>query len=261
MAEYDKVIPPGQTGKIRAKIDTKKESGKLEKTIVVVSNDPGNEKTVLHLFGSVLGVKILPQNRAYYSTYAGKSQTKELTVATLGDGPITVNAVASKPNIVVRMEPTNEPKPEGDNEYWNQYKLFITIPENFPEGRFSESVTLATNSEYTPLVKIDIAGSVTPALTVSPTVVRLNYTGDGKPPQRIIRITRNIGQNFKVTRVITDPPQLTAKLEEKRKGEQFLVNLTWTDLQTKGEFNGKVTIHTNDSRKPVIQVPVHVTIK
>ena len=155
----------------------------------------------------------------------------------------------------------NEKKPNDPYEYWNQYKLLITIPENYPEGRFAESVTLATNSEYTSFVKIPIAGAVTPALVVSPSVVRINYKSGGKVPMRMIKITKKIGGKFEISNVITDPPQLGATLEETKKGEQYVVHLNWSDFQTKGQFDGKVVIHTNDSRKPVIHVPVHVTIK
>jgi len=261
VAEYDKVIPPGQTGKITATLDTKKYRGKLDKSIVVVSNDPDNEKVTIHLHCSVLGVKILPANRAYFNAHFGESQTKELTVATIGEGPITAYAIASKPNIIVKLLKLNEPKPTSPNEYWKQYKLLITIPDNFPEGRFAESVTLATNSSYTDPIKIPIAGSVTPSVIVSPMVIRMYYNGHGKLPHRSIRITKKAGNNFTVSRVLTNPPKLKAVLEETKKGKQFIVHLSWTDIQTKGQFNGSVVIHTNDKIKPVITVPVHVSIK
>ena len=261
MAEFDKVIPPGQTGKITATIDTKKYSGKLNKSIIVISNDPNNEKVTINIKCRVLGVKILPEGRTYFNTYSGQSQTKELTVATIGEGPISANAIASKPNIVIKLQKLNEEKPNDPYECWNQYKLLITIPENYPEGRFAESVTLATNSEYTSFVKIPIAGAVTPALVVSPSVVRINYNSGGKVPQRTIKITKKIGGKFEISNVITGPPQLGAKLEETKKGEQYIVHLSWSDVETKGQFDGKVVIHTNDSRKPVINVPVHIAVK
>ena len=261
MAKFDKVIPPGQTGKITATIDSKKYSGKLDKAINVVSNDPIKPKTVVNLKCSILGVTILPTSRAYFNTYTGQSQTKELNVATLGDAEINAHAIASKPNIVLRLEKTDHKKPVDKNEYWIQYKLFITIPENYPEGRFAESVTVASNSEYTTTSHVRIAGSVSPALVVSPAVVRLNSTNGKKLPQRIIKLTKKIGDDFAVTNVIVDPPQLKATVEETEKGRQFSVKLSWSDIATKGQFDGKVVIHTNDRRRPVINVPVHVSIK
>ncbi len=258
MAEYDKVIPPGQTGKIIATVDTKKYRGKLEKTINVVSNDPDNEKVMLHLYCSILGVKILPATHAYFNAHLGESQTKELTVATLGQGPIDVHAIASKPNIMVHLVKLNEPKPANLSDYWNQYKLLITIPENFPEGRFSESLTLATNCQYDKAIKIFVAGSVMPTVVVSPNVILLN---DANHFQRAIKITKKFGAVLQISQVISDPPRLKADLIETKKGKQYSIKVAWSDIKSKGSFNGQIKIRTNDKQKPFINVPVNVTIK
>jgi len=258
VADYDRVIPPGQTGKIIATVDTKKYRGKLDKTIVVVSNDPDNEKITLHLYCSIIGVKILPATHAYFNAHLGASQTKELTIATLGEGPIDVHAIASKSNIRAQLEKLNEQKPANVSEYWNQYKLLITIPENFPEGRFSESVSLATNCQYDRVVKIPVAGSVIPTVVVSPGVIRLNSANHF---QRIIRITKKFGTGLRVSQVISDPAQLKTALMETKKGKQYTIKVAWSDTKSKGNFNGQIKIRTNDKQKPFVSVPVHVTIK
>ncbi|NIA31221.1 MAG: hypothetical protein GWP06_15095 [Actinobacteria bacterium] len=258
MADYDKVIPAGQTGKIIVTVDTKRFRGKLDKTITVVSNDPDNKRLTLHLYCSIVGVKILPATHAYFNVHLGESQTKELTVATIGEGPVTVHAIASKPNILVRLEKLNEKKPANVSDYWKQYKILITIPENFPEGRFAESVTLATSCQYDKIIKIPVAGSVIPTVTVSPGTILLNVTNNF---QRTIKITKKFGTGLRILQVISDPPQLKADLIEKKKGKQYTINVTWSDTKSKGSFNGQIKIRTNDKQKPFISVPVHVTIK
>jgi len=258
VADYDKVIPAGQTGKIIATVDTKKYRGKLDKTITVVTNDPDNKKLTLHLYCSIIGVKILPATHAYFNAHLGESQTKELTVATLGEGPIDVHAIASKPNIQIQLEKLNEPKPANVSDYWKQYKLLITIPENFPEGRFSESVTLATNCQYDRTIRIAVAGSVIPTVVVTPGVIRLNAANHF---QRIIKITKKFGTGLRISQVISDPPQVKTDLVETKKGKQYTVKVVWSDTKSKGNFNGQVKIRTNDKQKPFISVPVHVTIK
>ena len=44
-------------------------------------------------------------------------------------------------------------------------------------------------------------------------------------------------------------------------GKQFSITVKWNDLSTKGKFDGRVVILTNDKLKPRFDIPVHVTIK
>lgn len=262
MAEYDQVIPPGQAGKISATLNTKKYRGRLNKSIMVSTNDPSQEKVTLYMRCSVLGVKVLPVARAYFYKTSGESQTKELEMATIGEGPITIYARPSNPNIVVRLEKlVNTAKPLNKSEYWKQYKLYITIPENFPEGRFAETVTLVTDSEYHSTIKIPVTGQVTPTVVVSPTSVRMRTAQGGNFPEKNIKVTKKRGNGFKISKVITDPKTLKSQLSETRKGKQYSITLTWTDVTFKGQYNGRIIIHTNDKLKSVISVPVHVTIE
>ncbi len=54
MADYDKVIPPGQEGKVNIKIDGKKLfPGFFEKSFTVKTNDPDNPQFVLAVTGTV----------------------------------------------------------------------------------------------------------------------------------------------------------------------------------------------------------------
>lgn len=258
MAEYDKVIPPGQTGKITAKMNTKKYRGKQTKSVTVISNDPKNPKLSLSMKCTIMGVKVLPVARAYFNAQEGKSSTQELTIATIGEGPITAYVIPSKPDIIANLERLSEKAPADKSEYWNQYKLYITIPENAPQGRFAESVTLATDSQYDPSIKITVAGVVNPSVVVTPSSVRMRSRGDNSVAQKTITVTKKIGSGLKIEKIITDPPQLQFELKEIKKGKQYKISLTWQNDDKKGQFNGRVIIQTNDKIRPRIDVPVHV---
>ena len=60
---------------------------------------------------------------------------------------------------------------------------------------------------------------------------------------------------------VKDPKTLKSKLSEIQKGRQYSIALTWTDVRSKGKYNSRITIHTNDKLKSVISVPVLVTIE
>lgn len=262
MAKYDKVIPPGQSGKIIGELRTRNYQGNIKKSFWVSSNDPNYKRAKLYLQCSILGVKILPFNRAYFHTGLGKSETKELTIATIGEGPLSVSTESSNPEFVIRLEKlTNETKPSLASELWKQYKLLITIPETFPLGRFYGNITLKTSSKYNPSIRISVTGSVNPNLVVSPTSVSMRSNENGQIAPRIISVTQRYGTGLMITKVTTEPPQLKAEIKQTKKGKKYNIKLTWVDQKSKGKHDGKIVIHTNDSRTPILTVPATLIVK
>jgi hypothetical protein len=47
VATFDREIAPGQTGEVRATVDTRRFSGPITKTVSVVTNDPAHPETML----------------------------------------------------------------------------------------------------------------------------------------------------------------------------------------------------------------------
>lgn len=261
VAEYNKVIQPGQEGQIFATMSTLKYRGKIDKTIIVVFNDPQRSEVILHIKCDIMGVRLLPVNRTYFNASKGVKTTKELTLATIGEDSLTVFVRSSHPNIetqLVKLE--NEIITMNESDYWEQYKLYITISDKFPEGRFSESVTLVTNSQYDPSIKITVAGVVNPAIIVTPRSVRMQKNQEGKMLPRFVTVTQRVGKGFKIKKIISSLSQLNITYAETKKDEQYKLELEWTDHNTKGTFKGDVTIYTNDSRNPVLNIPVYIII-
>ncbi len=261
VAEYNKVIQPGQEGQIFATMNTLKYRGKIDKTIIVVFNDPQRSEVILHIKCDIMGVRLLPVNRTYFNASKGVKTTKELTLATIGEDSLTVFVRPSHPNIetqLVKLE--NEIITMNESDYWEQYKLSITISDKFPEGRFSETVTLVTNSQYDPSIKITVAGVVNPAIVVTPSSVRMQKDKKGKMLPRFVTVTQRVGEGFKIKEIISSLSQLKITYIESKINEQYKLKFEWTDPNAKGTFEGDVTIYTNDSRNPVLNIPFYIII-
>ena len=261
MAKFDKVIPPGQTGRIIAKLNTKSYKGKLSKSVTVISNDPERSTLKLMISCSVMGIKVYPFSRVYFNARVGESQTKELTIQTIGEGPLTMTVEASNPYFKIDLERlTDGPKPVNSADYWDQYKLHVTLPKGFPEGRISETLTLKSNSAYEPTVSIPVSGRIFPSINVNPRSVVMTPKAGSKAPAAIITVSQASGATLKVSKVMATPPELEARLRPAETRNLFYVDLGWSDSQKKGTHNGTVTIYTNDFFKPIINVPVKVVV-
>ncbi len=260
VAEYNKVILPGQEGQIFATMNTLKYRGKIDKTIIVVFNDQQHSEVVFHIKCDIMGVRLLPVNRTYFNARAGVNTTKELILATIGEEALTVFVRPSHPNIKTQLVKLENEMPMHESDYWEQYKLFITISDKFPVGRFSETVTLVANSQYDSSIEIGVAGVVNPAIVVSPTSVRMQKDQKGMMLPKFVRVTQRFGEELKIKKIISSLSQLKITYTETKKNEQYKLKFEWTDPNAKGTFEGDVTIYTNDSRNPILKIPFYINI-
>ena len=186
--------------------------------------------------------------------------TKTVSIATLGEGPLDVDVQCSLPQIQLELTPlTGNKQPANADEYYVQYRLAATLPNDMPEGRFNGTITIATNSKHNPSVRVLIGGIVNPSIDVSPKSIRLVNTNDGEAPSRTLTLSKKDGNDFKIERFETTPKGLKASLVEKKPGQQYEVTVRWDGPTEKKLIYGKIVFYTNDARKPQVAVPVYIT--
>jgi hypothetical protein len=118
VARYDRVIPPGGTGKVTLSIDTSAVRGRFEKKAVVWSNDLPRRSVALYLIG-VVKEHISLEPGGYLSLWGVKGQVpkesleiinnreKPLKITGIDDdlpGHIRWEIKAVKPGYVYRLE-------------------------------------------------------------------------------------------------------------------------------------------------------------
>jgi len=78
VASFDKVIKPGQDGKIQSSVDTKSFSGPISKSVLVVSNDPDRPQMNLFIKAMVKPfVDVLPQAFVRFSVIKGDNSGQD----------------------------------------------------------------------------------------------------------------------------------------------------------------------------------------
>jgi len=87
VAKWDKVIKPGETGKVAAKLETKDFKGPLNKTITVVSNDPETPQTRLFLKATIKAVvDLLPDSNFRFNKLKRDAAKVQRLLVTEEDG-------------------------------------------------------------------------------------------------------------------------------------------------------------------------------
>lgn len=257
MAKFDKVIPPGQEGRITLNVVGAKVHGSFSKSATVHSNDPENPRITLTLAGTEKAyVEVSPPNRMYLQGQYGEEVNKTLVLrSNEEDLDFQVTGVSSNidDKITYRYE-------EGESD--GEYKVYIYKNPRLPTVNTFGTLFVQTNSENSPQKDIQIQVVTKGAITVQPSVVnfgRVRFgtgSGDGQKLTRSFTVLKVRGE-FGIEKIESDNDNYTWEVEETVPGQRFKVNVTFKapdkSAPRQNEF-GELTIHTSDPKEPMVRV-------
>lgn len=266
VAEADKVIKPGQKGKIKTKLETKDFKGPITKDITVVSNDPENPQLKLFLKAIIRPVvEVLPDSNLRFVKLrkdVGKVQRLLVTEEEGFEFKI-LNYESSKPYI--KFEYTPAPQDKINPQYKNkQYEITALIGPEAPVGMVNEKLTVFTNSKLVPKIELKIIGLVRPEIQITPPKLELGTIDATSDFQRMIRVKDNSGsKKFELISVQPTVPFITVSQEVIKPGEDYNLNIMFSKEPPKGNFEGKVVIKTNSEIEEYknIEIPISGIIK
>ena len=258
VASYDKVIKPGQEGKIQSSVDTKSFSGPISKSVLIVSNDPDRPQMNLFIKAMVKPfVDVLPQAFVRFSVIKGDNSGQDVILLSEEKGFRPTIAETSQPyvkaEILLAGDKDKIPGRTGD-----QYKVHITVTPDAPEGLLNAPIRIATGVAQQPTVEIPVSGIVRPRVSVTPVTVNFgNFTAGKDPITRNIIVTNNKpGQPVKVMRAEVSVPGFVTDIVPTQEGVSYTVVVKASGNVKKGALDGNVKLFTSDKERSVIQIPL-----
>jgi len=257
VAKFDKVIPPGQEGRITLVVVGKKVHGNFSKSATVHSNDPENPVITLTLAGSEKSyVEVSPPSRMYLQGQYGEEVNKTLVVRSNEEGlDFQVTAVTSNidDKVTYRFE-------EGDID--GEFRVHVYKNPRLPTLNTFGTIFIQTNSEHAPQKDIQVQVVTKGAITVQPSVVnfgRVRFgtgSGDGQLLTRSFTVLKVRGE-FGIESLESDNEHYSWTVEEVVPGQRFKVNVTFKApdrTQPRQNEFGELTIHTDDPKEPMVRV-------
>ena len=146
-------IPPGGTGTIQFKIETKTlASGKHSKTITVMTDAPNAERTVLQMkLNVVTALEFLPRAQLYMYTVKGERKVEKVLLRPHVDGLKVLGVSSSHPNVKATIEPSQATPRAGTEvraaliERPGDYWLTVELGPGAPVGTFNAVIAVTTS--------------------------------------------------------------------------------------------------------------------
>ena len=257
VADYDKSIEPGGTGRITATVDTRNFKGGIAKSVRVFTNDTENPQIDLVIKANVRSqVEVDPGYVRFVAVY-GELQ-KESVQSIWSDDQRDLKVLDAKspyPFVdVAYREATEEERNRG--VAGKQWQVEVALDKDAPVGPLADFIVLTTNHPELKTVRIPISGFVRPVMSVTPRIADFGRREIAEPQTASLEIRNLSGTAVELREITSDVAGLEAEIEALEKGRLYKVLLTLQPGMAKGDFSGVVTITTNSSRQPTIEVSV-----
>lgn len=256
MAKFDKVIPPGQEGKINLVIEGKKVHGSFSKSATIHSNDSDHPVMQVSLVGNEIPfVEVQPSERVYLQGRYGEKIEKDVTVRSNEDG-LDFKVTGLESNIDDKITYKVEPAADG------AYTIKIWKNPKLPTLNTYGSLTLHTNSEKAPEKVLQVQVVTKGSITVQPTT--LNYGAipfakkdeKAKPARRSVTLIKSEG-TFGITDIQFSSNLYDAKVNEVVPGKRYAIEVEFkppVKIQVRQREVGEMIVHTDDPTEPTLRV-------
>ena len=257
VAQFDKVIKPGATGKVHAEVDSSTFNGPISKGVTVFTNDPDHPQIELTVHANVQPYIAVKPGYARYITVQGEPQEGNI-VQTLwapdGASWDVTGADSPYPYLTVTYHEAKpeERLPEAKGKQW---KVEMKLANNAKVGPLADYVTVHTNHPKQKVVQIPVSGFVRPVIAVTPPTADFGSIELKEPLKRALDIRNFATEPIKVTGIdVSLPKGIDAKLESLTEGREYQVRVVLDPSLPKGPFSGKLTIHTDSPKVPTLEV-------
>ena len=270
VADFDKVIKPGETGKVTAHVDTANFAGPIAKTITLETNDPGSPSSTLTIHAVVKPyVDAYPAGFVRFNQLQGEVATQSVTLYSEEDEPFEIKDVQVPGDWVkVAYHKLDEADrvPNVGKAGQAQYRVDITVGGiDAKIGPMADKVRIATNSKHQPEYPISVTGVIRPTYRVEPTALNFGEVAptDAAATRSVLLHSNDpkTPEQFVVTKVESTVPSITTAFKPLAQKGDYEVTLAVAKNAKPGDIDGTVKIYTSDKVNPVVTLPVKGTIK
>ncbi len=266
VAQYDKKIAPGESGKISAKVKTDNFGGPIAKSIAVFTNDPENPKLQLVVKANVKPYIVVTPGYARYNYVQGEpvgTIQQTLWAEDASDLEIvSVNPPYDHLKVRYREATEEERHEKGKGTQWH---IEVELDPQSPVGALRDYVEVKLNHSKQKTVRIPVSGFVRPRQHITPAEIDFGQLqGSALPLRRTLHFTNFITSAIELTDIETGIAGLSGQIQNASKktdtGYRFKLLLTLGPDMPKGKFESTIKVHTTDEQNPIVELPVKGTV-
>ena len=271
VADFDKVIKPGSTGKVTAHVDTTAFAGPIAKSVTLETNDPNTPTAQLTIHAIVKPyVEAYPAGFLRFNLLQGDADSQTVTIYSEEDDPFEIKSIEVPGDYVkatfAKIEKKEDLAPNVGKPGQSQYKVNVTVGgPDAKIGPLADKIRIITNSKHQPEYMVSLSGVVRPTFRVDPVGVNFGEVAptDSAATRSILLHSNDTKtpEKFMVTKAESSLPGVVTSIKPGANKGDYEVTLQLAKDSKPGDLDGTVKIFTSDKINPVVTVPVKGTVK
>lgn len=264
VAQFDRTIAPGASGKVHAVLDTSTFAGPISKGITVLTNDPANPRLELTVKATIQPHLIADPGYARFIQAQHSDPgvvSQRIWTPSFEDLEI-LDVTSPYPFVTVRHKPITGEDDRAEKGKGNQHHLDIVLDyTEAPIGTLAEYVVVRTNHPQQPELKIPVSGFVRPLVVLTPDKADFGAIAldeDGAFGSIYLKHYGNVP--LEISNAEATVPGIEIAIEALEAGKEFKVRVELPPDMPKGPFAGTIRLTTNNPRKPTVEIPVTGTV-
>lgn len=269
VTNYDREVPPGKTGTIKANVNTQSFSGPISKTVQVFTNDPAMANFTLTVKAEVKAILSVSAVQAQADgtetlqpreteqvglVFKGQKVEKSFFIKSEDGQPFQLTQVQTEDNNI-----RYEIVPAKDKL---SARFKVTVPADYPVGPITARFTLSTTHPKVPTLNVNVFGTIREPLTYYPKDVVFNGLAKDyivQNPQdpalnKLVTVAYETAPELAVSEVKSSVPFLETSFEATAPNQRYSVKIHLNPEMVKvGEFSATITVKTS---KQDIVIPV-----
>lgn len=253
-------LQPGEASEIRVRVPLLEDRATaLMKQIEVTTNDPDTPAVVLELrIFSTEYVAAKPGVARWISVQKEKPGTISQTIAAVDGSDLEILRTSEPPAGIEAKLAVESTKPNGARVW----RLDLTLGENADVGPISGTLLVYVKHPKQSIVPIPLSGFMRPVLAVTPPSLSLGELKLQAKTSQVFDVRVFATEAIHLVKVEHDLPGFPpAVVKTFKDGHSYRITLEFDPATLpKGALRGTLTLRTDSTKVPLVQVPIDGTI-
>jgi hypothetical protein len=218
--EWTRLVQPGETGVIPLQLNTGGLSGRVERAVKVICNDPAHAVMSLRLRGAV---------RRALEMRPSVALLKLLADSPFGMASIRITNYLEQPLLLTSLQSTNRELGAElrTNIFGRDYEVIISNTVPLPPGQLTANIALKTSLTNLPILNIVTLANVCPTFTVMPDQISLSAEAGTKAQLAYVSILYHGTNRLSLCQPRVSGGGVVISLKETQPGKAFTAMLSF----------------------------------
>ena len=242
-------IPPTSTAKIMVAGIVPFTEGPYERLSTLDTNDSITPKVTLALRGIARPpIEVSPKTAGFGKISAGRHQDMTITLTNHLDEPVKIE--------MEKIDSDAFAFDLTETRQGEEYQLKVSLKPPYDPGRRNAAVNLTTDLALQPNIAIRASAYLSPRIEIIPNKIELGPPTALTEINRVLMLANNGDTPVHVIEAKTDDPAIAVEVSDISPGKAYRIAVFMPKGYDPGPKPRIITLHTDDSQQPTIEVAV-----